>query len=396
MLGRLSALAPMLVLVLATPAHAATVSASTPERGWVSLTVVGNDGEQVDLAEVVGQKTESLGSVTVQGGKAVLRHASRWRCDRYVRRFQASASGQVTTSGEVRTPSCAKRLSLSVKRRGRRVAVRVTDRFGVGDAAATLCTALPGGSRDCRGFRIAPDRKYREVTYAARPGLWPAAVGTDWGQRLFTQTYVRPKGGLRLLATGDSMIEYVDLSLKKRLAGRGFRVKSDPRISTGISKPFLLNWPAHAKRQARARPDVTVVFIGANDGFPFGDTDCCGEAWVDAYAVRVRKMMEAYSRDRRGLVYWMTLPAARPAQWHDVYPAVNRAIVKAADSMAGAAHVVDLAKTFTPGGRFRSSMRWKGRRTTVRQGDGIHLSLAGAAIAETLVERAMRADGAIG
>jgi hypothetical protein len=32
----------------------------------------------------------------------------------------------------------------------------------------------------------------------------------------------------------------------------------------------------------------------------------------------------------------------------------------------------------------------------VRQGDGIHLSLAGASIAESLIERAMRDDGAIG
>ena len=396
MLGRLTALASILALGIAVPAHAATLTASTTERGWVSLTVAGSDGEKVDLAELDGQRQVPVGSVTVQGRKAVLRHAARWRCDRFVRHFQASSAQGVTTSQPVRTPSCARRLALTVRHSGRRVAVRVTDRFGVGDVAADLCTASPGRSRDCRRLRIAPGTRFRQFSYAASPGLWPAAVATAWGQRLFTQEYVRPTADMRLLATGDSMIEYVDLALKKHLGKHGFRVKSDPRISTGISKPFLLDWPAHAKRQVRSRPDVTVVFIGANDGFSFGDTDCCGQAWVDAYAARVRRMMLTYSRDRRGLVYWLTLPAARPAQWHDVYPAVNRAIFAAAASLAGAAHVVDLAKTFTPGGRFRSSMRWKGRRMTVRQGDGIHLSLAGASIAESLIERAMRGDGAIG
>lgn len=395
MLGRLTVLACLLAVLMAAPAQAATVSASTTERGWVALTVSGSDGEKVQLAELNGRRRVAVGTVTVKRSRAVLRHASRWRCDRFVRRYQATSALGTTTSAPVRTPSCDRRLALTVRRAGRRVAIRATDRFGVGDVIAQICTARPGGSRDCRGFRIVPGKTFRQFTYAASPGLWPAAVGTDWGQRLFAQTYVRPKDRAGLLATGDSMIEYLDATLKRRLGERDFRVRTDPRISTGISKPFLLNWPAYAKRQARARPDVTVVFIGANDGFAFGKAECCGDAWVDAYAKRVHKMMETYSRSRRGLVYWLTLPAARPAQWHQVYPAINRAIFKAAFATVGAAQVVDLAKTLTPNGRFRSSMRWRGRRVTVRQGDGIHLSLAGAEIAETLIERALRADGAI-
>jgi hypothetical protein len=198
-----------------------------------------------------------------------------------------------------------------------------------------------------------------------------------------------------VLATGDSMIQILDVNMKRRLSKRGARVRSDARISTGLSKPFLLNWPNHARRQARSRPDVSVVFIGANDGFPIGGTDCCGNAWVDAYAARVRAMMTAYSRSRRGIVYWLTLPAPRPAQWRSIYPAVNRAIRRAAAALDGRARVVDLARTFTPGGSFRASMVWHGHRQTVRAPDGVHLSPTGAAIAAALVERAMRRDGVI-
>jgi hypothetical protein len=189
----------------------------------------------------------------------------------------------------------------------------------------------------------------------------------------------------------------VDSYLKRGLAPRGAGVRSDARISTGISKPFLVDWPALARRQARTvRPDVTVVFLGANDGFPFGSTQCCGQDWVDAYATRVQAMMAAYSRQGRGLVYWLTLPAPRPAQWRSVYPAVNRAVRRAAAAFAGQVRVVDLAKVFTPGDRFRQSMTWQGRRENVRQGDGVHLSVAGSAIAATVIERALRRDGVIG
>jgi hypothetical protein len=192
------------------------------------------------------------------------------------------------------------------------------------------------------------------------------------------------------------MIQIVDTYLKERLGKRRIGVRSEARIGTGLSKPFLTNWPKLAAKQARGiRPDVTIVFMGANDGFPFGDVDCCGDAWVDAYAKRAEAMMRSYSRKGRGLVYWLTLPAPRPAQWRSIYPAVNRAIKRAAARSGGAGRVLDIARTFTPGYRFRKSMTWHGDRTNVRQEDGIHLSPAGASIAEMLIERALRKDGVL-
>ena len=75
-----------------------------------------------------------------------------------------------------------------------------------------------------------------------------------------------------MLATGDSMIQIIDGDLQRRLGGRGpISVRSDAHISTGISKPFMFDWIAHARGSARTlHPDVTVMFLGANDGFPMG------------------------------------------------------------------------------------------------------------------------------
>ena len=41
-------------------------------------------------------------------------------------------------------------------------------------------------------------------------------------------------------------------------------------------------------------------------------------------------------------------------------------------------------------------MIWHGRRVSVRQPDGVHLSIGGASIATQLIVRRMRRDGLIG
>jgi hypothetical protein len=273
-----------------------------------------------------------------------------------------------------------------------RIRVRIGDRWKVGDATPRVCVQGPGRKPTCRALPVAAGRTAARRAYrASGGGLWTVSVGAIT-QRL----YLRPARKLRLLATGDSMIQVVDSYLKERLVTHGIGVRSDARISTGLSKPSLLDWPRLAARQARRiRPDVTVVFIGANDGFPFGSVDCCDDAWVDAYATRAEAMMRSYARQSSGLVYWLTLPAPQPPQWRAVYPAVNRAIKRAAARVGGPVRVLDIAKTFTPGYRFRRSMIWHGHRQTVRQDDGVHLSPSGASITEALIERALRKDGVL-
>jgi hypothetical protein len=78
-----------------------------------------------------------------------------------------------------------------------------------------------------------------------------------------------------------------------------------------------------------------------------------------------------------------------------VFRGVNAALRLAAKRHPGEVHLVDLGRTFTPGGEFRQSIRWHGRTVSVRQADGVHLNVAGASIAATLVIRAMRRDGVI-
>jgi hypothetical protein len=201
-----------------------------------------------------------------------------------------------------------------------------------------------------------------------------------------------------VLATGDSMMQILDIYLARRLEPSGkVDVRSDTRISTGISKPSLLNWPRYAASQARRlHPRATVMFLGANDGFNFRSrrgrvVRCCSRTWSREYARRARRMMVSYTQGGSAKVYWLLLPQARAGFFRRAYPAVNRGLRRAARRLKSV-RLIALNKVFTPRGRYRQFIRYGGRRVNARQRDGVHLSPAGADIAAAIVARRMRAD----
>ena len=208
----------------------------------------------------------------------------------------------------------------------------------------------------------------------------------------------------RLLVTGDSLAMPLDAELARRFgAAAGVSTEREPHIGTGISKTALLDWGKLSVRQtAKQPPDAVVMFLGANEGFPMRRRDggpeheCCDAAWAAEYAWRVRLMMNTYRRAGAARVYWLTLPAPRDGDRAVIARAVNAAIRVAAAPYRAHVRVLSMDSVFTPGGRFRNSMAVDGRETLVRDADGIHLSLQGAAIAAGLVADALLADFSVG
>jgi lysophospholipase L1-like esterase len=371
--------------------HRLVLSASRPETGYISLLLHSRTDVPVTISEDGGEAR----TLTPSAADTELKRFAAWRCDRRTRRFSATQAGPdgvpVTVSAELRTPSCAHRLELVAPRQvraGSRARVRVRDRWGLGGVSARVCFRAPGEGARC-GQRRPGVVRYR----ALRPGEHRVSLRTPW-QKVTRDIRAANRGGrLTVLATGDSMIQIIDSFLQMRIGSGPVRVRSDARISTGISKPSLLDWNAHAREQASGlRPDVTVMFIGANDGFPMGEADCCGAPWIDEYARRARQMMRTYARGGRGRVYWLLLPMPRASSFRTVYVAVNAALRRAARGLDDDVRVIDLARVFTPGGRYRDSMEIGGKTVPVRQADGVHLNRAGASLAATLVIRALRRD----
>jgi uncharacterized protein len=201
-----------------------------------------------------------------------------------------------------------------------------------------------------------------------------------------------------LVVTGDSMSQPLDVELARRLTPAGVKVIRDAHLGTGISKSILVDWTKLAPRQAASdHPDVVVMFIGANEGFPLktaaGRTvGCCGLPWATAYATRVRQMMAAFRRAGRGHVYWLTLPAPREAARARIARTVNAAVRVAADAYRAQVTVLGMDALFTPGGRYRAAMPVGGTDKIVREPDGIHLNDAGAKVAAGAVLAAVRRD----
>jgi hypothetical protein len=397
-----AALAAAALVALAAPApvaadHTVSLRADARETGYIRLHIHARPGAEV----VIQGDRGAARRLTPARANVGLERFARWSCRRRSRTFVATQAGPdgapAGATAEVRTPSCAKRLAFAAPRTARagsRQRVELRDRWGIGGIRARLCVRPPGEDRHCRRVRLARDSRSRPVRVdALRPGGYRITARTRY-QRLWRAMRAAPRGGrLRVLATGDSMIQIIDSYLQQRIGSGPARVRSDAHISTGISKPSLLDWPAHAVRRAGGlRPDVTVMFLGANDGFPMAGAACCGRPWRIEYARRARGMMRTYARGGRARVYWLLLPAPRGGNFRRVYFAVNAALRRAARGLEDDVRLIDLVEVFTPGWRYRDSMTIGGRTVRVRQSDGVHLNTTGASLAAALVIRAMRRD----
>jgi lysophospholipase L1-like esterase len=201
-----------------------------------------------------------------------------------------------------------------------------------------------------------------------------------------------------LLVTGDSLAQPLDVQLARRLAGDGVQTIRDAHLGTGISKTDIVDWGSLSTQQAtRRKPDAVVMFMGANEGFPFPaaggrSIECCGPEWAVVYATRARRMMNTYRRAGAARVYWLTLPMPRDPRRQTIARAVNAAIEVAAQPFRSTVRVLDMTPVFTPGGRYRAAQDVGRRTTIVRRPDGIHLNDAGATVAAGIVMTRLRAD----
>lgn len=207
------------------------------------------------------------------------------------------------------------------------------------------------------------------------------------------------KGALEtLLVTGDSLATPLDQELARRLAGEGVDVVRAPQLGTGISNDSLVDWGQLSAKQAKDEaPDATVMFIGANEGYPLpapggGEVSCCGPAWAAVFAQRARQMMANFRRGGEAKVYWMLIPTQRDSARGPVTHAVNEAVRVAAQPWRRDIRLVDLVSVFTPGERYRDAMEIGGEERIVRESDGIHLNADGSALAAEIVLEAIAAD----
>jgi lysophospholipase L1-like esterase len=381
----------------------AAFAANDNHTGVIDLYFFGAQGATVTYYECRGEQAVQLGQRTAtRDGYTPMYGATTWSCARRIRQFAATAvlAGGTLQRGltDIRTPSCARRLRLAAPRRGalgRKVVIVVRDRWGTGALTSRWCVTRPSGRRACRVLRLAAaQRATRRAFVPDRRGRWRVSVALG---RYRTSASVaigvravpvrrRP----RVLATGDSTMQGVDVALADELAGTA-DVISDVHPGAGLS--YDGGWLAVAKRQATGRHATTIVLsIGADEGWPMtlrdgARHDCCDADWTAEYARRMRRVLATYRSHAHVIV--LTVVAPRDPARAVIVTAARSAIVRAASGMRGV-RLLRMDRLFTPDG-YRDTIHYAGRDVAVREPDGVHLNVAGTAIEAREAAPAVRA-----
>lgn len=188
---------------------------------------------------------------------------------------------------------------------------------------------------------------------------------------------------LRVYIGGDSVVRDAGESLLRLAAG-------DPRLSTslhyeiatGLSRPDFFDWPAAlASDAASLKPEVALIMFGGNDaqgivgrdGTVFGQVDTPG--WRAEYGRRVGAVMDELRADDR-IVLWIAQPPMRDAGFDQRIDVINEVAAAQAADRPWVTLVDTAALLGGPDGEYVD--RPPGQDRDLRQGDGIHLSRAGA------------------
>jgi hypothetical protein len=132
---------------------------------------------------------------------------------------------------------------------------------------------------------------------------------------------------------------------------------------------------------ATANPDVVILIFGANDD---QDMEAGGhrlslisEPWKQEYARRVNAILDAAANGHRQVI-WLGIPAVRRPRLNQTKDYVNFIVKGALATHPNASFVETGPFIDGPGNSFTTYLtNSSGQAVTVRESDGIHITLAG-------------------
>jgi lysophospholipase L1-like esterase len=200
---------------------------------------------------------------------------------------------------------------------------------------------------------------------------------------------------LRVLVIGDSLGIDLGETLVDDLAGTGVvQPVLDGHVSTGLARPDYFDWPAELQADLEHdRPEVVVVFMGANDaqGMLIGDVayQFGTQPWEAAYEARAASLMEE-ATEAGARVVWVGLPPMASPGLDQAMEVIDRLDEQAAAANPAVLYVPSRAVLGGPGGSYAAYLPGpSGALVEVRTPDGIHLTNAGAKLLARAVIRAM-------
>ena len=206
---------------------------------------------------------------------------------------------------------------------------------------------------------------------------------------------------LRVLVTGDSLSDFDGQQLAKIIAAQGLpaTVRDEPRNGTGLTQPAVFDWASEAANDAVVHdPDVVVMVLGANDGWPVavgggGQAAEGSDAWVAEYTRRVEAVTREFlAGDPQRRVYWVGPPVPRSQPWIHIFNRINGAVRDAVPYLPGLRYVDVAGPTSDNGGYTDYLQAPGGQRILARQHDGIHFSYPGSVFPARIILAALKEE----
>lgn len=199
------------------------------------------------------------------------------------------------------------------------------------------------------------------------------------------------KQGDSVLITGDSMMQYIGMIASQNYPKLGLKVLDLSKQSTGLLYKKSHNWAQVIKDTLAHNKDIKllVMLIGAND--PWGRSingkfyELNSSEWREFYARRVDEIYKI-AKASNVKVLWLSLPCMQKTDYAKKIELLNE-IYKSVSEQNGQ-FFINTSEYLCQNDNFLTHLNINGKRSKIRQDDGIHISKAGSQIlADEILKR---------
>ena len=191
------------------------------------------------------------------------------------------------------------------------------------------------------------------------------------------------KQGDSVLITGDSMMQYIGMIASQNYPKLGLKVLDLSKQSTGLLYKKSHNWAQVIKDTLAQNKDIKllVMLIGAND--PWGRSingkfyELNSSEWREFYTGRVDEIYKI-AKASNVKVLWLSLPCMKKTGYEKKIKLLNE-IYKSASEQNGQ-FFINTSEYLCQNDEYKTHIDINGKRSKIRQDDGIHISKIGSQI----------------
>ncbi|MCI6695772.1 MAG: hypothetical protein MR469_09090 [Campylobacter sp.] len=199
------------------------------------------------------------------------------------------------------------------------------------------------------------------------------------------------KQGDSVLITGDSMMQYIGMKASQNYPKLGLKVLDLSKQSTGLLDKKSHNWAQVIKDTLAKNKDIKllVMLIGANDLWGRSVNGkfykLNSPEWREFYTRRVDEIYQI-AKYRNVRVLWLSLPCMQKTDYAKKTQLLNE-IYKSVSEQNGQIFI-NTSQYLCQNDEYKTHIDIAGKRSKIRQDDGIHISKIGSQIlADEILKR---------